>query len=242
MASGQDRFRLRHKFVVPAVQAEDDAVLHKYIRNAIIYKNMKRPRKGSRSNSFTAAEAESSNSVSGRRPNNDHSLAQSREIEKNLLELNVKALANQSKQAKAHLQQTQEVADTAQKNLIKVIRERDQEMKNARAASLAESMKEEKAILGLTNQKEDLSAKVKLIEEQLEAMEEKHNQEDAEKEKQYQTEADERKRKAEEQIEEQQRKKQRLDKETEVSETQLLEQELKVCTCLIAFAIYQSIL
>ena len=112
--------------------------------------------------------------------------------------------------------------------MLQAIKERDQELKTAKSTPIQSSI-EDKGIQGMKKQQEELVASIQTMEEGLKETEEAWKNRYAEKKQQLEKEAEDKKRKASEQMEEQRRKNQRLDTASEISETQLLEKELKVC-------------
>jgi hypothetical protein len=201
----------RRSFSVPV--ATGDLGMYDKIRKAILERNDRKLE---------------TNSESTTRDTRNNSSEQLVEVEKNRLELNVKALTKQTNEAEVTLAQAQQAAVKAQKDLLQAIKERDQELKTAKSTPIQSSI-EDKGIQGMKKQQEELVASIQTMEEGLKETEEAWKNRYAEKKQQLEKDAEDKKRKASEQMEEQRRKNQRLDTASEISETQLLEKELKVC-------------
>ena len=94
-----------------------------------------------------------------------------------------------------------------------------------------DQLRDDALLKDMKKEKEELLAKIGIMEEGLKESEEVWNRRIEETKQQLDQEAEEKKRKAVEQMEEQRKKRQRLDEDknesTEISETQRLEQELK---------------
>eukprot|EP00979_Chaetoceros_neogracilis_P008358 scaffold1862_cov268-Chaetoceros_neogracile.AAC.23 len=205
---------IRRTFTVPV--ALEDVDVHDAIHNTLLYIKLKRPIKANGSKEDPQSEPENKKSA----------LDIAIEKEKDRLEKHFKTLKSQSVKAKAHFDRAQERETEAKQDLIKAIKDRDQEMKKANA-SPPQPVKDSEDIVNLNKEKDQIEAEVKEMEKVLKTLEDSWAKEDVEKQHHLDKQKEERKRKAEEQIEEQQKKKQRIDKESEISEIQRLEQELK---------------
>jgi predicted double-glycine peptidase len=115
-------------------------------------------------------------------------------------------------------------AAQAKQDLIRSIKERDQEMKKA-SATLSQTADTNKELVSLEMERNELTTVFKQMEKRLRGLEDSWEKEDEGKQKQLAKETEERKRKAAEQIDEQQKKRQRIE-ECEMSDIQRLEQEL----------------
>ena len=116
-------------------------------------------------------------------------------------------------------------AAQAKQDLIRSIKERDQEMKKA-SATLSQTADTNKELVSLEMERNELTTVFKQMEKRLRGLEDSWEKEDEDKQKQLAKETEERKRKAAEQIDDQQKKKQRIEIEFEMSDIQRLEQEL----------------
>lgn len=206
---------IRRTFTVPV--APEEVEVHDAIRNALVYKKLKRPRKENGSKGDAISDSD----------NKKSSLDIAIESEEGRLKKNVKALKSQSIQAKAKLDGAKEAEAQAKQDLIRSIKERDQEMKKANA-TLPQAADNNEELVSLDKERNELTAEFKQMEKRLRGLEDSWEKEDEDKQNLLVKEMEERKRKAAEQIDEQQKKKQRIEKESEISETQRLEQELAV--------------
>ena len=203
---------IRRTFTVPV--APEEVNVHDAIRNTLLYMQLK----------ITREVSESKGDAQSEPKNKKSALDIAIEKEKDRLEKHFKALKSHNIQAKAQLKRNQTAETQAKHDLIRAIKDRDQEMKTAKH-SPRQPAKDNEEIVGLNKEKDELEAEVKEMEKVLKALEDSWH---TEKQQHLEKQMEERKRKAEEQIEEQQRKKQRTDKDSEISEIQRLEQELKV--------------
>ena len=206
---------IRRTFTVPV--APEEVEVHDAIRNALLYRKLKRPRKESGSKGDAIFDSENKKSA----------LDIAIESEKGRLKKHVKALKTQSIQAKAQLDGAKEAEAQAKQDLIRSIKERDQEMKKA-SATLSQTADNNEELVSLDKERNELTTVFKQMEKRLRGLEDSWEKEDEDKQKQLAKEMEERKRKAAEQIDDQQKKRQRLEKESEVSDIQRLEQELAV--------------
>jgi chromosome segregation ATPase len=203
---------IRRTFTVPV--APEEVEVHDAIRNALLYRKSKRPRKESGSKGDAIFDSEIKKSE----------LDIKIESEKGRLKKHVKALKIQSIQAKAQLDGAKAAEAQAKQDLIRSIKERDQEMKKA-SATLSQTADKNEELVSLDKERNELTTVFKQMEKRLRGLEDSWEKEDEGKQKQLAKETEERKRKAAEQIDEQQKKRQRIE-ECEMSDIQRLEQEL----------------
>lgn len=201
---------IRRTFSVPV--ASDDFEVHESVRNALLYKMVHMSKKENKDLQSSIDKEK-------------NELQEAINKEKERLEMEIGALKAQKIETESELERSQKTAHQAQLDLVRVIKERDQEIKKVKENPPQSAMNDQ-AVLDLMRQKDELCAKVKKLEKDLKEMEEKWAMEDTERSQRLAKELEERKRKAAEQIEEQKRKRQKL-QEAEISETKRLEEELK---------------
>ncbi len=203
----------RRKFNIPIATADPD--VHEEIRRITIQRNhyMKNA-----ANTASNASNKSSKKLSKYLDT----------ATKKRLQANIKALTKEKVEVKLKLKQAEQSESKAQSMLLQAIRDRDQELVHLKH-SPTKSSKDDEGIEVMKKEREELLARIQRLEEGLKETEETWTKRYIEKKQQLEKEAEERKRKASEQMEEQQRKKQKTEVSNEMTETQQLEKELKVC-------------
>jgi hypothetical protein len=208
---------VRRTFTVPV--AVDDVQVYESVRNAILFKHMKMSQK--------QKEEEEKEISTSLKEKGKSELEEAIEKERERLEIHIEYLKTQKQSTLDELERAKKKAHQAQQDLVSSIKKRDQEIKQAKENPPRSAMEDE-VVRDLIKQKDELCAKVKKLEQELQDLEDKWTTEDAERSQRLAQELQERKRKAAEQMEEQKRKKQKLLQEAEMTESKRLEQELKV--------------
>ena len=182
------------RFKVPALPR--DELTSATIRNGLIYKKFKRPRR-------IAEEHD-------RLKNWKIELDQALEKEKTKLENSLQDLQKRTEIAKVRLEKANTAQIKAKQELLRVIKERDQKLNEAKAAPLP-NVDDDEEIVMMKKRKTQLANQVKELEKRFDSLEEKWKKEDIERKEKLAHDKEERKRKVSEKLEQSQRKKQKTE-------------------------------